>query len=69
MDAFEKIKRKTVEIINEDELRYKLNSGKKLRVKLGCDPTAPDLHLGHYVVTKKIKRFSGIRAPNCIHYW
>jgi len=57
MDAFEKIKRKTVEIINEDELKKKLSSGKKLRVKLGCDPTAPDLHLGHYVVLRKLKDF------------
>ena len=57
MDAFEKIKRKTVEIINEDELKERLKSGKKLRVKLGADPTAPDLHLGHYVVLRKLRDF------------
>ncbi|MGB9770015.1 MAG: tyrosine--tRNA ligase [Caldisericum sp.] len=57
MDAFEKIKRKTVEIINEDELKERLSSGKKLRVKLGADPTAPDLHLGHYVVLRKLRDF------------
>lgn len=57
MDAFEKIKRKTVEIINEDELKERLASGKKLRVKLGADPTAPDLHLGHYVVLRKLRDF------------
>ncbi|BAL81470.1 tyrosyl-tRNA synthetase [Caldisericum exile AZM16c01] len=57
MDAFEKIKRKTVEIINEEELKERLASGKKLRVKLGADPTAPDLHLGHYVVLRKLKDF------------
>jgi len=57
MDAFEKIKRKTVEIINEDELKERLHSGKKLRIKLGADPTAPDLHLGHYVVLKKLRDF------------
>lgn len=60
MDAFEKIKRKTVEIINEDELKERLKSGKKLRVKLGCDPTAPDLHLGHYVVLRKLKDFQDL---------
>jgi tyrosyl-tRNA synthetase len=57
MDAFEKIKNKTVEIINDDELKEKLKSGKKLRVKLGADPTAPDLHLGHYVVLRKLRDF------------
>ncbi len=57
MDAFEKIKNKTLEIINENELKDRLNSGKKLRVKLGADPTAPDLHLGHYVVLRKLRDF------------
>ena len=57
MDAFEKIKNKTLEIINENELKERLNSGKKLRVKLGADPTAPDLHLGHYVVLRKLRDF------------
>ncbi|MEF3245473.1 MAG: tyrosine--tRNA ligase [Caldisericaceae bacterium] len=60
MEAFEKIKRKTVEIINEDELKHKLNTKMKLRVKLGCDPTAPDLHLGHYVVLRKLKDFQDL---------
>ncbi len=57
MNAFEKIKNKTLEIINENELKERLNSGKKLRVKLGADPTAPDLHLGHYVVLRKLRDF------------
>jgi tyrosyl-tRNA synthetase len=60
MDAFEKIKKKTVEIINEDELKELLSSGEELRVKLGADPTAPDLHLGHYVVLKKLKDFQDL---------
>jgi len=60
MDAFEKIKKKTVEIINEDELKELLSSGRELRVKLGADPTAPDLHLGHYVVLKKLKDFQDL---------
>ncbi len=57
MDAFEKIKGKTVEIINEDELRDRLKLNRPLRVKLGADPTAPDLHLGHYVVLRKLRDF------------
>jgi len=57
MDAFEKIKRKTVEIINENELRDRLKLNRPLRVKLGADPTAPDLHLGHYVVLRKLRDF------------
>lgn len=49
------------EIIREEELRAKLErsraSGRPLRVKLGVDPTAPDLHLGHTVVLRKLKHF------------
>lgn len=49
------------EIIREDELRAKLEksrtTGKPLRVKLGVDPTAPDIHLGHTVVIRKLKHF------------
>ncbi|HEU5452522.1 MAG TPA: tyrosine--tRNA ligase [Terriglobales bacterium] len=49
------------EIIREDELRDKLKraaeTGKPLRVKIGLDPTAPDLHLGHTVVLRKLKHF------------
>ncbi len=57
MDAFEKIKKKTVEIINEDELKDRLKLNRPLRIKLGADPTAPDLHLGHYVVLRKLRDF------------
>ncbi|MGC8721860.1 MAG: tyrosine--tRNA ligase [Caldisericaceae bacterium] len=56
-ESFTKIKKKTVEIINENELRERLASQKVLRVKLGADPTAPDLHLGHYVVLRKLRDF------------
>ena len=49
------------EIIREEELLEKLKqsqfSGKPLRVKIGLDPTAPDLHLGHTVVLRKLKHF------------
>ncbi|HET7112157.1 MAG TPA: tyrosine--tRNA ligase [Pyrinomonadaceae bacterium] len=51
----------TTEIIRSEELRAKLQrsaaSGKPLRVKLGADPTAPDIHLGHTVVIRKLRAF------------
>ena len=51
----------TIEIIREPELRAKLErsakTGKPLRVKLGADPTAPDIHLGHTVVIRKLRAF------------
>jgi tyrosyl-tRNA synthetase len=51
----------TVEVIREAELRAKLEksaaTGKPLRVKLGADPTAPDIHLGHTVVIRKLRAF------------
>src|ERR1044072_3203970 len=55
--AVETIRRGASEIIVADELRKKLKSGRKLRVKLGLDPTAPDLHLGHTVVINKLRHF------------
>lgn len=55
------IKRGAVDLINEEDLRKKLIRSKEqkkpLRVKLGLDPTAPDLHLGHTVVLQKLKQF------------
>lgn len=45
------------EVIEINSLKKKLNSKRKLRIKLGIDPTAPDLHLGHWVVLKKLKQF------------
>ena len=58
------IKKGSAEIIRESELRAKLEksraSGKPLRVKLGMDPTAPDLHLGHTVVLRKLKHFQDL---------
>jgi tyrosyl-tRNA synthetase len=53
----EMVRRGAVELINEAELRRKLESGRKLRIKLGLDPTAPDLHLGHTVVINKLRHF------------
>ena len=51
------IRRGTADIIVESELRAKLERRRPLRVKLGLDPTAPDLHLGHTVVLRKIRDF------------
>ncbi|NCC24447.1 MAG: tyrosine--tRNA ligase [Deltaproteobacteria bacterium] len=55
--ALEQIRRGSVEIIDEKELREKLETGRPLRVKVGFDPTAPDLHLGHTVLIQKLKHF------------
>ncbi|ATX78274.1 tyrosine--tRNA ligase [Reinekea forsetii] len=51
------IRRGTEEILVEEELIEKLQSGKKLRIKAGFDPTAPDLHLGHTVLMNKMRQF------------
>ncbi|MGM0441009.1 MAG: tyrosine--tRNA ligase [Elusimicrobiota bacterium] len=51
------ITRGSEEIIGKESLIEKLKSGKKLRVKFGADPTAPDLHLGHTVVMEKLRQF------------
>jgi tyrosyl-tRNA synthetase len=55
------LKKGAAEIIREADLRAKLEksraTGKPLRIKLGMDPTAPDLHLGHTVVLRKLKHF------------
>lgn len=49
-----------VQVISEDELRRKLGSGRALRIKLGVDPTAPDLHLGHTVALSKLRQFQDL---------
>src|SRR5690606_10995609 len=51
------LKRGAEELLVEQELRDKLKTGRPLRVKLGMDPTAPDLHLGHTVVINKLRHF------------
>src|SRR6195256_5115080 len=55
--ALEIIRRGAVDFISEGELRKKLLTGRPLRIKLGLDPTAPDLHLGHTVVINKLRHF------------
>jgi tyrosyl-tRNA synthetase len=58
------LKKGTAEIIREDELKARLaeslKTGKPLRAYLGVDPTAPDLHLGHTVVLRKLKHFQDL---------
>jgi tyrosyl-tRNA synthetase len=60
-EQLEHLRKGTVEIIRENELRAKLEksakTGKPLRIKLGVDPTAPDIHLGHTVVIRKLRAF------------
>ncbi|HEX9878920.1 MAG TPA: tyrosine--tRNA ligase [Candidatus Binatia bacterium] len=53
----ERIRRGSMEIVNEEELLRKLLAGRPLRIKTGFDPTAPDLHLGHTVLIQKMKHF------------
>src|ERR1051325_10288043 len=63
-DQLTYIKKGSAEIVKESELRSKLEksktSGKPLRVKAGFDPTAPDLHLGHTVLLRKLKHFQDL---------
>ena len=56
-DFFERLRERAVEIHVEDHLRTRLQKGDKLRVKLGLDPTAPDLHVGHLVVLDALRAF------------
>ena len=63
-EQLERIRRGAVEIIREEELVEKLKraqkTGKPLRVKAGFDPTAPDIHLGHTVLIRKMKHFQDL---------
>lgn len=56
-EQWQKITRGCAEIISEEELQKKLLKAKPLKIKLGVDPTAPDLHFGHLVVLRKLKTF------------
>jgi tyrosyl-tRNA synthetase len=51
------LKRGIVEIVSEEELITKLKKGRPLKIKVGFDPTAPDIHLGHTVVLQKMRQF------------
>ena len=57
MDQYSALSAGVTHIIPEDDFKKKLASGKKLRIKLGADPTAPDLHLGHAVALSKLRQF------------
>jgi len=59
-EAIAHIKRGADELIVEEELVRKLKTGRALRIKLGLDPTAPDLHLGHTVVINKLRHFQDL---------
>ena len=63
-DQLEVIRRGTVEIVPEEELVEKLKKSRKqnkpLKIKLGCDPTRPDLHLGHSVILRKLRQFQDL---------
>ncbi|QHG92421.1 tyrosine--tRNA ligase [Coxiella endosymbiont of Amblyomma sculptum] len=56
-EEIEEIRRGVVEIIPEEELFIRLGKAKPLRIKLGFDPTAPDIHLGHTIVLNKLRQF------------
>jgi tyrosyl-tRNA synthetase len=56
-EAWRLIRRGTHEILPENELAERLKAGRRLRVKAGFDPTAPDLHLGHTVLINKLRQF------------
>lgn len=59
------IRRGTVEIISEPELLEKIKSKPALTIKAGFDPTAPDLHLGHFVLLRKLKHFQDLGHEVC----
>jgi tyrosyl-tRNA synthetase len=63
-EQLEFLKKGTVDLIREEDLKAKLEraakTGKPLRIKLGLDPTAPDIHVGHTVVIRKLKAFQDL---------
>jgi tyrosyl-tRNA synthetase len=63
-EQLEFLKKGTVDVIREEDLKAKLErsakTGRPLRVKLGLDPTAPDIHVGHTVVIRKLKAFQDL---------
>ncbi len=63
-DIFQRLTRGTVEVISNDDLRTKLleskKSGRPLKIKAGFDPTAPDIHLGHCVLLRKLRQFQDL---------
>jgi tyrosyl-tRNA synthetase len=56
-ETIEAFRTKAVDLFTEEELVQKLERGKPLRIKLGCDPSSPDLHLGHTIPLGRLRRF------------
>jgi len=59
-EALASLKQGAAQIVSESELREKLALGRPLRVKLGVDPTTPDIHLGHSIVLRKLRQFQDL---------
>jgi tyrosyl-tRNA synthetase len=59
-EALSLLKQGAAQIISEAEVRAKLALGRPLRVKLGVDPTSPDLHLGHAIILRKLRQFQDL---------
>lgn len=59
-EQIERLRHGVVDVISEAELLDRLAEGRPLRVKFGADPSAPDLHLGHFVVLKKLRQFQDL---------
>ncbi|NNC63662.1 MAG: tyrosine--tRNA ligase [Gammaproteobacteria bacterium] len=59
-DQLRELSRGAEEVLLESELKDRLAQGRPLRIKLGADPTAPDLHLGHTVVLNKLRQFQDL---------
>src|SRR3954464_7657530 len=59
-EALSILKSDAAQIISEEELLAKLGLGRPLRVKLGVDPTSPDLHLGHAIILRKLRQFQDL---------
>ena len=57
---FDSLFRNAIDVVPREELERRLKSGESLRVKLGLDPTAPDIHLGHAVVLEKLREFQDL---------
>src|SRR5438046_5761018 len=59
-EALSLLKQGSAQIISEAELGQKLALGRPLRIKLGVDPTSPDLHLGHAIILRKLRQFQDL---------
>src|ERR671911_762482 len=58
--VLEELKRGAAQIISEEDLLAKLREGRRLNIKLGVDPTAPDIHLGFTVALQKLRQFQDL---------